>query len=326
MFVCHSVVLVSSTPAPTSAPSFKRRWIFAPLLFGFIGSSVTHGSVALAMLFGAPGGPVGSGEGGHSGAGDTTIDVSLAGNPAAADPTPPAPAETTPPPPPQTPPQTKETPPPPPPEEANAVEPAPPPAETAPPEAPVPPPATGGGAETTSGGKAPGPIVLNAPNTGLGGNTIEGQRALLPSAATCKDPIVGTWQSLKYNPALGEWVQFSLAVHRGASGAITGTILSHTWSGGAFDRVPPPCTRGAFDMTVSMPASGRDDGRGGITFGATHFVILSMKCYAPESTYAPDSFSGKIDGTRQEFQSVNNDGANDIDAPYVFRRTGCLDE
>lgn len=277
------------------------------------------------MLLGAPGGPAGSGEGGRNGAGDTMIDVSLAGSPAAAEPHPPSPAETTPPP--TLPPQKKEpAPPPPPPDPDNGTEPAPPPEDLTPPEAPVPPPATGGGAETTNGGKAPGPIVANAPNTGLGGNTVEGQRALLPSAATCKDPIVGTWQSLKYNPALGEWVQFSLAVHRGAGGALTGTILSHTWSGGAFDRVPPACTRGAFDMTVSMPASGRDDGRGGITFGSSRYTILSMKCYAPENTYAPDSFSGKIDAARQEFQSVNNDGANDIDAPYVFRRTGCLDE
>lgn len=142
---------------------------------------------------------------------------------------------------------------------------------------------------------------------------------------TCKDPVVGVWESLKYNPMLGEWVRFSLAIHRSSSGAISGTILSHTWSGNAFDRTPPPCTRGAFDMTVSMSASGRDDGTGGISFGSSRYTLLSSKCYAPESTYAPDSFSGKIDPARQEFQSVNNDGANDVNAPYVFRRTGCLD-
>lgn len=300
----------------------------APLLAGLLGSMLTHGSAAIAILLHARGAEAGGGEGGHSGAGDTSIDVSLAGptstTPAEVPPTPPAPTQI------ESPPPTK-TPPPPPPDEAPPTETAP--TETAPTEAdpPPPPPAAasalpppGGGADATNGGKpaGQGPALLGL---GITGDTIEGQRALLPKAATCKDSVAGKWEALKFNPARTEWVAFTLTIHHTGS-SLSGTILSHTWLGTAFDRVPPACTPRSFDMTVSMNASGRDDGTGNITFGSRAYSIVAIKCWSPDSSYSPDNFSGHIDAARQEFQSLNNDGANDIDAPYVFRRTGCVDE
>jgi hypothetical protein len=324
--------VVEAAAPPTSEPRRSRLPLAAA--FGVAGSLGAHGSIVLLAFLVLrafpPGTAGGGGEGGKAGAGDTEVDVSLAG-PTATETTPPAPVETTPPPVPTAPPAPTAPPPPPDPDPTEVMEPPPVPttAETAttvpPPTPSVPPPTVaGGGAESTSGGRLPGAPALVPGGAGLG-NTVEGQRALLPAAVTCKDPVVGTWEALKYAPGKGDWVRFSLAIHR-VNGALSGTILSRTWSGGPLDRTPPPCTLGNFDLLVSMPASGRDDGHGRITFGSTRFVILQSKCYSPDSSYSPDNFSGTIDPARQEFQSVNNDGATDIDAPYVFRRIGCLDE
>ncbi len=277
----------------------RRRWIFAPFLFGLFGSTCTHGSLVLALLFGSTGHAGGSGENGHAGAGDTTVDVSIAG---AQNQNAPAETATTPPPPP---PEEKA-------EQAIHVE-----------KRVTPPPAPTGSADTTSTGQLAGPVRIGAPNIGFGGDTVEGQRALLPKATTCSDPVAGKWEALKFQPRRSDWVRFTLNVHRASDGTLSGTILSHTWGGTMFDRDPPGCTLGGFDLTVSMNASGRTD-TGHITFGASQYSLLTNRCFTMGISYAPDNFSGTIDVARQEFQSLNNDGAYDVNAPYVFRRTGCL--
>lgn len=305
----------------------KRSWVYAPLLFGLVASSVAHGTAALAMWLGGSGGAAGRlGEGGRSGAGDTAIDVSFAGPESTAAAAPTATSTST------TPPVVAPTATAAPPPTVAPVDPeAPAPTQTSAPEEPPPsifmtPPIAGGGAAVANGGRLAG-AGLGSGITGVNGSTIEGQRALLPRAATCKDPIAGTWEAHKYNANLGGlWVHFTLSVHRGTGGGLIGPILSHTWSGSPLDSVPPECRAGAVNMTVSMNATGVDGGNGKITFGATRYSVVSVECRGIESSYAPDHFSGTIDPQRQEFQSVNNDGLNDINAPYVFRRTGCLDE
>ncbi len=42
--------------------------------------------------------------------------------------------------------------------------------------------------------------------------------------------------------------------------------------------------------------------------------------------YNLDHFSGTIDPTLQEFQSVNNDGGRSVNDPTVFRRVRCLEQ
>jgi hypothetical protein len=270
------------------------------LLLGLLASTLTHGSLVLAMLLHLRGASAGgSSAGGHGGAGDTSVDVSVAGAEATATPAP-----------------TSETPPPAPTEEGAA----PLVAHISPPVSPP------GDARVTHTGRVAGPTRLGAPTPGPGGDTVEGQRSNLPHAIVCKDPVVGRWEALKYSPLQGNWVNFTLLVHRAAGGVVQGTILSHTWSGGPFDTVAPRCTIGGYDMTVSMQASGHAEPSGAIRFGASRYSIVAIRCPSLDNLYAPDNFSGTIDRARQEFQSVNNDGANDVNAPYVFRRTGCLDE
>jgi hypothetical protein len=302
----------------TSRARRARKWILAPFLFGFFGSTCTHGAVVAAMLFGASGRASGGAEAGHSGAGDTSVDVTLAG---ASEKKEEAKKE----PPKEDAPKKESTPskplPPVPPPQPDAIEPEPPPPLPSPEAMLTPPP---GNADETNGGRTPGPARLGAPNLPPSGDTIEGQRALLPAATTCSDPVAGRWEALKYTPLRGDWVRFTLTVRRASDGALDGTILSHTWSGTLFDRTPPGCTFGGFDLTVTMNAHGRADSSGRITFGASRYSVIANRCVSLEDVYAPDNFSGTVDAARQEFQSLNNDGANDVNAPYVFRRTGCI--
>lgn len=303
-----------------------RRGALAAL-FACLGSTLVHGTVAVALLlrFGAAAG--GSGEGGKRGAGGDTIDVTLAGataqTAASAAPAPSAPTPKAP--------EPKKQPPkePPTPRAADEHATREPVVDPTPPPPPAPATATAqspsnGNAAATESGKLAGPVRIGAPNLGLGGDSVAGQRALLPRAATCSDPVAGHWEALKFSPAQGDWVHFSLTVRR-AGDALEGTILSHTWAGTAFDRTPPECTFGGFDLTVVMHATGRAAAAGRITFGASSYSVVGVRCASLNNSYAPDNFSGAIDPARQEFQSVNNDGANDVNAPYVFRRTGCLD-
>jgi hypothetical protein len=307
-------------------------------LFGLIGSIATHGSIILAMLFfflrgGGNTGSTGTngnggGEDGQEGAGDTSIDVSLASPASTAPTTQPAPTETAP-----TPPPTPHPPTPVVPEKAGPddVSDLPPlPKEIPPP--PSKPESANGKNETTNGGKLPGPTRIGMPGgngggagsgNGFGADSIEGQRSLLPKAAVCKDPVAGFWEALKYSPFHGNWVHFKLTVRR-EGGSVHGTIISRIWSGGPRDSTPPGCFLGGYDVTASMNAMGATNGIN-ISFGSSHATILLTQCPF-NGDYYPDNFSGSIDEQRQEFQSRNNDGAVDFDVPYVFRRTGCLDE
>ena len=257
-----------------------------------LASTFTHGLlvalVSLFIWFHHHARSHAGGEDGHGGAGDT-IDISLAASPT------PAPAPTT------------EV-------EAPPITAAIGPAIHTETKRPVrqAPPTSGNAAETHTGRLA-----------GPGGDTVEGQRALLPGAVTCKDPIEGRWEALKYNPFRHNWVRFSLSVHRGAGGTVNGSIVSRSWSGNALDSSPPQCSLDGYDMTVAMNAHGTSDPSGRITFGSSSYSIVDIHCPSLDLSYAPDSFSGTVDGARQEFQSVNNDGATDVNAPYVFRRTGC---
>ncbi len=306
-------------------PTRERIAVAVPLVIALTLSVFAHGTAAFVALLLHGGSGAHAGESGVRGAGDTTIDISVAGPAAsmmvppsrAADPTPPAPSSDhviTPPLPPPT-------------ASAEATQPPPPPLahqERDQVHQPDPPPATGTGAETTSGGRAAG--LTDVMNGVIGGapNTIEGQRALLPSAMACADPVAGRWEALKYNPIWGDWVHFTLVIHA-TGGALVGTITSRTWSGSPSDSSPPPCGDNSFDIVVQMNGHGHSDSPTRIEFGASSYTITSTRCTTSTLSYSPDRFSGTIDARRQEFQSVNNDGSRDIDAPYVFRRTGCSD-
>jgi hypothetical protein len=165
--------------------------------------------------------------------------------------------------------------------------------------------------------------------------TIEEQRTRLPPPATCQDPIEGIWMSHKYEHPGDEWMIFTLEIHR-APGAprevppgtpipLVGHIQAHAWLGaGPQASAPPVCGPGLAHWTVEMTAEGHVvDHR--VDFWGTRWAIGNVFCGPRYFGYNLDHFSGLIDTTIQEFQSVNNDGGRAVNDPTVFRRVRCFD-
>ena len=158
--------------------------------------------------------------------------------------------------------------------------------------------------------------------------TIAEQRARLPPAAECDDEIVaGIWRSHSYNPQFGDWTVFTLTIRRvpGHPEQLVGSISNHDWTGGPEDQEPPPCDRQTgFDWIVSMDARGQVTNGTNIVFGGIgRWRLDQVRCHHGPWGYNLDNFSGVIDPTILEFQSVNNDGGRAVNEPAVFRRIRC---
>jgi hypothetical protein len=162
--------------------------------------------------------------------------------------------------------------------------------------------------------------------------TVEEQRARLPPPAECPDPIEGTWAAIVYYAHQHTWYEFTLFIRRTSpaakgdlSGPLEGELTSHFWLGPPnVDKPPTVCTPGQHEFTVKMPGTGTVDAAANVIFGATTYTLDRATCGSFQA-YAPDHFSGKIDSTIHEFQSVNNDGGGAVNEPAVFRRIRCRD-
>jgi hypothetical protein len=162
--------------------------------------------------------------------------------------------------------------------------------------------------------------------------TVEEQRARLPPPAECADPVEGTWAGLVYTAPQRTWYEYTLVIRRTApatagnlAGALEGEMLSHYWTGNpSADKPPTGCTPGQREVTVKMPGTGTVDAAANVSFGSTSYAIDHVTCGIP-APYLPDHFSGTIDSTIHEFQSVNNDGGSAVNEPAVFRRIRCRD-
>jgi hypothetical protein len=132
--------------------------------------------------------------------------------------------------------------------------------------------------------------------------------------------------SHKFEPTQQLWYVFTLRIRRAEGDQLTGDIASHAWSGTDQDPEPPPCRPGRSHWVVRMTAQGTVRGPR-IDFWGTRWWPEQTFCgSAPgPGTYNLDHFSGTIDPTLLEFQSVNNDGGELVDDPTVFRRVQCLD-
>jgi hypothetical protein len=162
--------------------------------------------------------------------------------------------------------------------------------------------------------------------------TVEEQRTRLPPPATCQDPIEGIWMSHKFEAPGDEWMIFSLEIHR-APGAVNpngvtrlvGNIQAHAWLGaGPAASAPPVCTSGLQHWIVAMTAEGTLQNQR-LNFWGTRWAIQQVFCGPSSFGYNLDHFSGVLDATIQEFQSVNNDGGRAVNDPTVFRRVRCFD-
>lgn len=155
--------------------------------------------------------------------------------------------------------------------------------------------------------------------------TIAEQRARLPQAAECQDPVEGVWRAHVFDPLYQDWAEFTLEIRRveGSATELVGRIVNHTWWGGPEQEQPGPCVSGRLRFVVSMLGRGTFTD-GVISFGGTDWQLDEVLCGQWSGGYNLDNFSGTLDPEIQEFQSVNNDGGRAVDEATVFRRIGCL--
>ena len=168
--------------------------------------------------------------------------------------------------------------------------------------------------------------------------TVEEQRARLPPPAVCADPLEGVWVSHKYESPYDEWMIFTLDLRRDPRGAasptvlgvvgrtpIVGRITARAWFGsGPQGSAPPAWAPGIHPWEVGMSAEGFADG-GRIELWGTRWAVQNVWCGPRSFGYNLDHFTGVIDPSIQEFQSVNNDGGRAVNDPTVFRRVRCYE-
>lgn len=204
---------------------------------------------------------------------------------------------------PRTPPRTKQ---------ADPIEPA----EAEPPLPALPTP------DETEQAVAAAPLPTPTPGAGSGDpNGLAAQRGRLGEAATCTDPVAGTWKATFYDRGRGQWYEFTLHITRDGA-ALGGTIQSRFWLGSrSSPRSPTSCAETPLYAVVTMPARGAF-GEGRVRFGSSSWSLEHLYC-GPSVQYSPDRFAGTIDAAKNEFQSIVTDGLNLIDQPLLLRRTGC---
>ena len=178
-----------------------------------------------------------------------------------------------------------------------------------------------GGDESTAGAPAGDPGALILGSAGIGGDTVSARRLLLPNGGACEDPVAGRWRAQKYRGTDHSWVRFTLRIHREGR-ALHGTIESRIWNGSATDPRPGECTAFGGDHTWRMQARGAIEGTS-VRFEARSARLVAEHCPQRGTRYAPDRFRGTVEPLREVFDAVNNDGAFDLDEPYMFRRVSC---
>lgn len=159
-------------------------------------------------------------------------------------------------------------------------------------------------------------------------STVAEQRARLPPPAKCTDKIAGLWKSHDYRPDRQMWTEFTIEVRRveGSDTALVGTITNHTWDGTEADVQPGPCDAMTLRTVISMDAQGSVEGDTLFFGGVGKWRLDRQICGSFNYGYNLDNFTGVVDHTIEEFQSVNNDGGMSINEPTVFRRVRCFDQ
>ena len=193
-------------------------------------------------------------------------------------------------------------------------------AEASPGDAPSP---AGSGADGTTAGPPAGDVAgLILGSAGVTGSAVSPRQALLPNSGVCDDPVQGTWRAQKYRATDHTWVRFILRIQN-QNGTLSGTILSRIWTGVRSDPRPGECTAFGMDHTWRMRARGRFGGDQMSFESVGRERLVAQHCPGGDGRYAPDHFRGRVQVMQEVWQSLNNDGAFDVDEPYTFRRVSC---
>ena len=156
--------------------------------------------------------------------------------------------------------------------------------------------------------------------------TVAEQRARLPPAAECDDPITGTWKAQVYRAEREQWTEWTLLLRRSEDDKerLVGEIINHSWYGGAELTAPPTCERTRAHWVVSTDAEGYVSNGDIHVQGVGEWRKDEAICGPGPGGYNLDHFSGALEHGLHEFQSVNNDGGVSVNEPTVFRRVLCL--
>jgi hypothetical protein len=156
--------------------------------------------------------------------------------------------------------------------------------------------------------------------------TVAEQRARLPPAAECDDPITGTWKAQVYRAEREQWTEWTLILRRSEDDKerLVGEIINHSWYGGAELTAPPTCERTRAHWVVSTDAEGYVSNGDIHVQGVGEWRKDEAICGPGPGGYNLDHFSGALEHSLHEFQSVNNDGGVSVNEPTVFRRVLCL--
>lgn len=183
---------------------------------------------------------------------------------------------------------------------------------------------SGTGGDGTLAGPPAGDVSgLILGSAGMGGSSVTPRTALLPNAGVCADPVAGTWRAQKFRTSDHTWVRFILQVRHEASGELRGTITSRIWTGNRSNPNPGTCTAFGMDHTWRMTARGHYGGEEMSFHSSGGARLIRQDCPRSDSSYAPDHFTGRIRVMQEVWDTVNNDGAYDVDEPYTFRRVSC---
>jgi hypothetical protein len=157
--------------------------------------------------------------------------------------------------------------------------------------------------------------------------TIAEQRARLPPAAECSDPVEGRWKGIAFEGWRNQWYDATLEIRKveGSDTQLTGMIYIHMWTGGEQATEPTGCDQGLRFKLKMTGAGSYDKDKSFVHFGGTSWELQEEIC-GFMGGYNLDQYTGTIDPEIQEFQSVNNDGGAAVNSPTVFRRIGCLEE
>jgi hypothetical protein len=163
-------------------------------------------------------------------------------------------------------------------------------------------------------------MIVRVPD---GEATVAEQRARLPPAAECESPVEGKWKAFIFSTATYSWYEYILEIHHDPKDqeTLVGMIYVDAWTGTPDNPEPIPCNE---RIKGKMEAEGSFT-NGEVRFTGRNFELTEVVCgNAPG--YNPDSFTGKLEPERQEFQSVNNDGGAAVNEPAVFRRIQCFEQ
>lgn len=134
----------------------------------------------------------------------------------------------------------------------------------------------------------------------------------------CPDPVVGLWVARRYDGV--KWYEHRLRFDR-PGGRLTCAQESRSWYGDATTVAPPPCPRGGVSYHLVYLTCAPVERPPALDVRSLTILSESHTCDVEFPGYNLDHFTGALHANT--WTSSNNDGGDDVDKPYTFRRLSC---